>query len=87
MSKLYCSEWGEIKAETLFSTELGRVVLDLTDIDKGKFDRLPAGPSAQTVTVTDQHSGVEFLVRRTDCGAGCFCAAYCEQVEPEPAEN
>jgi hypothetical protein len=52
-----------------------RIMLLVSARDRSDFDRLPGGPSDETVEVEDLLSGTMFEVRRANCGAGCFCAA------------
>lgn len=51
-----------------------RVMLLLSDEDRGKFDNLPRD-SRRQVAVTDLMVGSTFVIARADCGAGCRCAA------------
>jgi hypothetical protein len=46
-----------------------------SDADRAKFDALPTGPSDETVTVLDTERRLLLTIRRTSCGAGCYCAA------------
>jgi hypothetical protein len=53
----------------------GRALLWLTKHDRDLFDRLPGGPSNQTATVIDQNTNKVVTLKRSNCGAGCYCAA------------
>ena len=43
--------------------------------DRAKFDALPEGQSDQSVEVYDTERSLWLTVRRTHCGADCYCAA------------
>lgn len=59
-----------------------RIILRLTQEDRGRFDLLPPGRNDH-VRVTDQRTGIEWLVMRHPCGLGCYCSATGFAVEKE----
>lgn len=42
-------------------------------VNKADHDRVPP-PDGEHLTITDQSTGRQLVVRRADCGAGCKCA-------------
>ena len=46
-----------------------------SDADRAKFDALPPGQTDAAVTVLDTERNLLLTIRRTSCGAGCYCAA------------
>lgn len=52
-----------------------RLFMVVDDGDRASFDELPFGKSDETVRVTNLLTDEEVLVKRGDCGLGCYCAA------------
>ena len=65
------------------SFPLLRAHMMVSEADMRNYDALPRGRSNHTVQVFDTVSGEYHLLRRDDCGLGCFCAA--EIVTPASA--
>jgi hypothetical protein len=58
------------------------IKLLVSDIDRDKFNNLPKSRE-QSVVVTDINTGHNYRVRRTSCGAGCYCAAEAERTNDD----
>lgn len=65
------------------SFPLLRAHLMVSEADMRNFDSLPKGRNNHTAKVFDTVSGDAHLLRRADCGLGCYCAA--EIVTPASA--
>ena len=52
-----------------------RIRMNISQEDMATFDKLPSQQNQQTITIKNLKNGEKYVVRRADCGAGCYCAA------------
>ena len=52
-----------------------RITMNISQEDMANFDKLPSQQNEQTITIKNLKNGKKYVVRRADCGAGCYCAA------------
>jgi hypothetical protein len=52
-----------------------RITMNISQEDMAKFDKLPSQQNKQTITIKNLKNGKKYVVRRANCGAGCYCAA------------
>jgi hypothetical protein len=52
-----------------------RILMNISQEDMANFDKLPSHRNEQTITIKNLKNGKKYVVRRADCGAGCYCAA------------
>tara|TARA_Y100000389_G_scaffold204975_1_gene261485 strand:+ start:1927 stop:2265 length:339 start_codon:yes stop_codon:yes gene_type:complete len=48
--------------------------MNISKADMDKWDKLPSRSNKKTITVKNLKNGKKYVVRRADCGAGCYCA-------------
>ena len=52
-----------------------RIRMNISKADMAKFDKLPSKKNKKTITIKNLKNGKKYVIRRADCGAGCYCAA------------